>query len=208
MTNKRKNSNPVAKQVHPQLSFQQLLADATLAKFSGYINEQIQALAEKLTEYQATLQKQSTQDLMTRIVSLEEIVMQNIPTVTKEVLASQVATVEDRSEGLNQVSDGEVELNDRVRVEIKTKTTDQTDFQGSSRLRIDGVGSGSTLGKELEGSILGMKVGETKEVKFGKDGNLIASILLSRTSRAPKTESAVPPPPQTEGAANASANAG
>lgn len=176
------------KQTHPTRSFEQLVADATLAKFGGYINQEIQSQVQVLKQQHA----QNTSDLLTRIVALEEVLLENLPAVTKEVLANQIASVQDRNEGLVTITEGTVQLNDRVRIEVKTKTADQTEFQGSSRLLLDKVGSGQTLGKELESSILGMTTGETKEVKFGEDAALIASISLNRISRAPKTETTGP----------------
>jgi hypothetical protein len=60
---------------------------------------------------------------------------------------------------------------------------DQEDFQGTSRLKIYQTGSGQTLGPEMESAILGMSAGQTKEVSFGQDQQLLAKITINRVSR-------------------------
>lgn len=209
---KRKNKGQnQQKQVHPQKSFQELVAEATLAKFSGYIDDQIQGLG------QAVLQRlaQANENLKLRILCTEEIIMEMNPAITKESLAERVAAIQDRLEGFTQLSaEDSVKEGDRVRVELKTRTQDQKEYQGSSRLDILNVGAGNTLGKELEGAMLGMKAGETKEIQFGKDASLAASITLNRASRGNPPKKAVAPVPGSkddsdadEGAVNADPNA-
>lgn len=198
---KRKNKS--TGQVHPQQSFQELVAQATLAKLGGYIDDQVQGLAQALLQRQV----QANNNLMTRILCTEEIIMELNPSITKETLAERVASIQDRHEGYAAIAaDDVVAEGDRVRAELKTRTADQTEFQGSSRLQIDNVGSGSTLGKELEGAMLGMKAGEVKEVKFGKDESLVASITLNRASRAPKLAIAKEEEPSKEAAPEAAAD--
>lgn len=178
---KRKNVT----QLHPQQSFQNMVADATLSKLSGYIDQEVQRFGASLSQRTAT----TLDALFTRIISLEELLMKTNPAITKDVLAEQVATIEDRNEGLKSVdNDAVVELGDRVRIEIKTKTDDQTEFQGQSRLMIDNAGSGNTLGQELESVLVGMKAGETRENKFGKDQKMVASITINKISRAERQE--------------------
>lgn len=187
MSSKRKNSNPGQKQVHPQKSFQDYVAEATLSKLGGYIDNEIRGLGQALAQRQA----QSNNNLMTRIIAIEEILIEANPALTKEVLANRVAAIQDRSEGYEVVAaDDVVKEGDRVRVELKTRTADQKEFQGTSRLQIDNIGVGNTLGKELEGAMVGMKTGEVKEVLFGKDNSLVASISLNRASRRPVVEDA------------------
>ena len=191
---KRKNQENQPQ--HATQSFQQLVASATLAKFSGYIDQQIQGLSRALLQRQA----QAQEKLMVRIMSLEEIVMELNPAITKETLADRVATIQDRHEDFEAVSaEGVVELGDRIRLELSTRTADQTAFQGASRLQIDGAGTGQTVGAELESAMLGMKAGETKEVKFGKDESLLASITVNRVSRKPKVTQVVDSSQPVEG---------
>lgn len=219
--NKRKNSNPGQKQVHPQKTFADYVADATLQKFGGYIDSQIEQFGRALLQRQA----QANANLITRILCTEEILMELNPSITKESLAERVSVIIDRNDDFEAIAADDVsKAGDRIRVQLKTRTADQTEYQGSSRLQIDQLGSGNTLGKELEEAMLGLKVNETTEVKFGEDKSLAASITVNRVSRAkvveaPKKEAAAETKadeqnsapveaPKSEETANASVNAG
>ena len=175
--NKRKNKQS---QPHAQQSFQELVASATLSKFGGYIDARIQEVGNALAQRQL----QSLGRLVIRLTALEEILVETKElNVTKESLAERISAIEDRAEGLDEVP-GEVKLGDRVRITVKTRTAEQTEYQGSSRLQVDNIGSGATLGKELETAVLGLTKGEEREVSFGKDGAMKASIRLDRLSRS------------------------
>lgn len=211
---RRKNRNPGGTpQTHQTRSFEQLVADATLNKFGGYIDEQIEQAAQAIL----IRQQRAMTAVFTRIVSIEEILLETVPGLTKDQLAARVADVTDRNEGFTAVDEA-VSVGDRVRVEIKTKTADQAEYQGSSRMQIDQTGSGNTLGAELESALIGMKAGETREVMFGKDHSLQASLHVSKVSRQPvaaeeaapaeTTEAAPTEAPQAEEAADANSNAG
>lgn len=204
---KRKNKDPGReRQLHPQRSFDQMVADATLARLSGYIDSEMQQAAQAILGRQ----QQALGNIVTRLRALEEITIEKL-NESKESLAARVATIEDRVEGFEAAE--AVEAGDRVRLEIQTRTADQTEFQGSSRLMVDNAGSGQTIGKELEASLLGMKAGESKEVKFGKDESLVAKLSVNRISRQPKAPEApadaeAAPAEATQEAPNASADAG
>lgn len=167
---------------HATRSFEQMVADATSTRLKEYIQDQIRGLAQGLM----ARQQQGFANSALRTVAIEELLMDKLG-VTKDDLANKVAVVQDRSEGFDPV-DGAVELGDRTRLEIRTKTSEQTEYAGTSRLLVDNTGSGNTLGKELEAAVLGMKVGETREVLFGKDNSLQASITVQKVSRQPKPE--------------------
>ena len=206
---KRKNSDPGrVRQLHPTQSFSQMVGDATLAKLGGYIDQQINSLYEMVQQRQL----QTTQALFTRIVAIEELLLERFSDLTKDDLVTRVATIQDRNEGFEAVSDGVIEVGDRVRLEIKTKTADQTEFQGSSRFLVDNVGAGSTLGKELEATLIGMRTGEVKETKFGADETLVANVAINKISRklkvTPVTELASVAKVETAEDADVSVDAG
>lgn len=222
----KKNKSNGQKQVHPQKSFQELVAEATLSKFGQYIDDQVNALGQVVLQRQT----QTANRIMTRLICLEELAIELNPSITKDSLAERVSAIEDRHDGYESIGAEVVKEGDRVRIEIKTRTADQAEFQGSSRMMVDNIGAGFTLGKELEGAILGMKSGEVKDLKFGKDESLVASIALNRASRNPEKTAAleaakaaeqaakeataapeaelVPPTTETQETANASPNAG
>lgn len=183
---KRRNKDPGGqRQVHPTRSFEQLVADATLSKLGGYIDDEIHELGQSLL----IRQQQAMSNLLTRLVAVEEILTEKLG-MTKDDLSNRVAAVQDRFEGFNEVTDRAVETGDRVRLEIATRTADQSEYQGSSRLQIENAGSGQTLGSEIEGAVVGMKTGETKEITFGKDASLAAKITVNRISAKPKAAAA------------------
>lgn len=171
MSNNRKK-----KRVTPNKTFQDQVASATLGKFQGYIDQQIitvtQAVARELNQQLVALYERHT--------VLENIVTDKL-NITQEELALMVADFQDEKDGY--ISAPETNLckeSDRVRILIKTKTKDQDEFQGQSKMLIDNCGSGNTIGKELESGIIGMKVGDSKELPFG-DG-MVAFIELIKIS--------------------------
>lgn len=185
MGKKRKGKDPGrVRQLHPQQSFKQMVTDATLQKFQAYIDQQVQGVAGALAQQQT----KQFENIYLRQAVLEQIIEEQLG-ITKDELANRVAETQDKHEGLEPVT-GAVEEGDRVRLEVKTKTEDQDEFQGASRLLVDNVGSGNTLGPELEKPIVGMLAGETKEIKFGKDKSMLASVLVNKVSRRPEPEEA------------------
>ncbi len=185
MGKKRKNKDPgnKVKQLHPQQSFQQMTADAALARVRGYIDAQMQGVGQALIQRQA----QAQQSVFMRIIALEELLMEKFEGLTKDDLANRVADIQDKSEGFDLV-EGAVETGDRVRLEIQVKTEDQKEYQEASKFIVDNVGSNEVLGKELESAIIGMTAGETKEVLFGKDHSMGAILNVNKVSRKPKPE--------------------
>lgn len=207
--NKRKNKGAA----HPQQSFQQMVADATLNKFSYYIDSEIAQAIQSMRGVIA----QNIQNLTTRLRATEQILMELNPSITKEVLTNRIAAIQDETDGLASIGNEPVQRGDRVRIEVKTRTADQTEYQGSSRLQVENVGDGKSLGKELEEAIIGMVASEVKEVKFGKDDGIVASIELNSASRALEKLAATPdqtqevlsaPETNSQEDTNASTNAG
>lgn len=175
-------------QQHQQQSFGQMVSRAALAQMGPQIEQIVRAYVNQLGNQLAVQQASTLETLFARVVVLETIVMEKLGYSTED-LTKMVAAIEDEKEGLTLV-EGAAELGDVVRLEIATKTKDQTEFQGSSRLKISQTGTGQTIGTELENAILGLKAGETKEVNFGKDGAMTAKITIDRVSRGQKAEAA------------------
>lgn len=175
-------------QQHVQQSMGQMVSKAALSQMGPQIEQLVRAYVQQLGNQLAVQQASTLETLFARVVVLESIIMEKLG-YTSEDLTAKVAAIEDEKEGLELASD-EAKLGDVVRIEIKTKTKDQADYQGSSRLKIYQTGSGQTIGQELESAILGMKSGESKEVTFGKDGQMTASITVDRVSRSVAKEQA------------------
>lgn len=183
----KKKSAP-SKSQHIQESMGQMVSNAALNKLGPQIEQTIKAYIQQLGNQLAVQQASTLETLFARVVVLESIVMEKLGYAPDD-LTAKVAGIEDDKEGLDKIN-GPVELGDVVRLEIKTKTQDQPEFQGSSRLKIYQTGSGQTIGQELETAVVGMSPGETKEVTFGKDGLLTASIKIDRVSRKPEEQEA------------------
>ena len=177
-------------QNHVQQSMGQLVSKAALAQMGPaierFVRGQIQSLGSQLAMQQAS----TLETLFSRLTVLEAIMVEKLG-YTKESLAVKVSEMEDEKEGLTLVN-GPAEKGDVVRIEAKTRTSDQTEYQGSSRLKIPNIGSGENLGPELEGAVLGMVAGETKTLEFGKDKQMVAEITVNRVSRGPKVEATAP----------------
>jgi hypothetical protein len=187
-------------QNHLQQSMGNMVSRAALVQMGPDIEKIVRHHVNHLGNQLAVQQASTLETLFSRVVVLESIVMEKLG-YTSEDLTRLVSNKEDEAEGLARV-DGAAEAGDVVRLEIRTKTKDQAVYQGSSRLKINQIGSGQTIGPELESAVLGMKAGETKEVEFGTDKAMTAEIKIDRISRAEKSQAA------TQGDENASQSEG
>lgn len=169
-----------------QQSMGQMVSRAALAQLGPEIQNMVLFYTKQYANQIAVQQASTLETLFARVVVLETIVMEKLGYTTED-LTNLVAKIEDEKEGLTLV-DGPAEANDVTRVEISTKTADQSEFQGSSRLKVPQIGSGKSLGPEIEAAIIGMKAGETKEITIGENKDVVAKIVLDRVSRPQKQE--------------------
>lgn len=181
MNHKKKNQN----NKHQGVSFENMVSKAALAQLGPEIAAMINQMGKNIGSSLAKQSANTFEQLYKRVRSLEELLMEKLG-VTAEELAGRIADMEDRAEGL--VSVKTTESGDLVRLEIKTKTKADTEYQGASKLQIRNVGSGAHIGIEVESQILGMSTGETKEIEFGENKEMQASIYVERVSRKPKVE--------------------
>jgi len=179
---------------HASQSFGQMVSKAALTQMLPQIEQMVNNLGRRLAAQQA----RTYEMLFSRIVVLEKIMMEKYG-ITEENLAERFADVEDERDGL--VKADEVTEGDLVRLEISTKVNTQKDFQGTTKLKVPNIGKGEQLGEELEKAALGMKVGETKEVKFGEKQELTAKLFVQRISRPVQAEEETPTETTTEAAA-------
>ena len=166
-----------AAQQHQQKSFNKLVGEASLEKVKPFVQAQVQQLGMEMQ--QALMQ--TVASLVNRLVVLEELAVEKSG-VSMEELINRVADLEDKQTNYEKVE--EVIEGDLVRLKIATKMEDQEDFQGESALAITGCGKDPlTLGPELEPQLIGMQVGDMKQIAFGKDKKMIAKIEVQRVSR-------------------------
>lgn len=183
MGKKKGNAGP---QNHLQQSMGQMVSKAALAQMGPAIDATVRQYVQNLGNQLAQQQASTLETLFSRVVVMERLLMEKFG-ITADDLATKVADLEDEKEGLESVS--AVESGDVVRMVIKTKTKDQTEFQGESRLKLYGAGTGKTIGEELESALIGMATGDVKHVEFGKDKALVAEMTINRVSRPVKEES-------------------
>ncbi len=184
MPKKRKDRSQ-KKHGQQQQSFQDYMLGQTMKRFQSYIDQQVQATGQMIAQQQ----KETMNMFFTRLVILEELLIEKHDDVTKERLASLVAEHQDKAEGFEEVE--EVESGDRVRLELKYKKKDdeKAEWSNTSRMLVENAGSNATLGEDLEQPLLGMKAGESKEVEFGNEKNIqVAVLTINRVSRKPKPE--------------------
>lgn len=172
----KKRTNPGSQQ-HASASFGQMVSRAALTQLKPDIAQMINQLGQQLA-----MQTAQTMEMhFSRIVVLETILMEKYG-YTKEDLGLKFSDVEDQRAGREATTDGVTEK-DLVRFSIQTRTKEQKDFQGISKMKMYNTGSGNTLGTDLEAQVLGMKAGETKETEFGENNELVAKIFVDRVSR-------------------------
>lgn len=167
-----------------QASFSQMLQQQSLNKVKPYLDQQIAEVARILS---ANLNN-NLEEIYIRVVALEKILMNKF-NVEESLIIETVADIQDEKDGLKKSLEAAKEQ-DTVRIEVSTKAKDQAEFQGTSKLVVSRLGSGQTLGKALEGHILGMKSDETKEVNFGQNDEMVAKITVNRVSSPLKKQEA------------------
>lgn len=172
-------------QAHLQQSVGSLVSKAALSQMGPQIEQMVRHYVQNLGNQLAVQQASTLETLFARVVVLESIIMEKLG-YSSDDLTNKVATLEDEKEGLQSADT--VETNDVVRLEISTKKKEQTEYQGTSRMKVYNTGAGQNLGLELEGALIGMKAGETKEVAFAEEGKMIAKLTVNRVSRPVKTE--------------------
>jgi hypothetical protein len=195
----RKEKRRLMKSPSRNTSFEELVSNATTARYKGLIKQEIDQLGQELAGQQAdTLTK-----IYTRLVVLEKIVIEKLG-VTQEDMASRIADAEDAPYGLQVVDTAE--KGDRVRVQFAGKPATDAEYTKTSNTMINNIGSGGTFGKEIEDAIVGMKTDETKEITVGEAEKAFnVKITVNRISRQPKP--ATPELPKEETSADASPNA-
>jgi hypothetical protein len=173
-----------SRQQHVQQSMAQMVSTAALARMAPSIQGFVEQMVRQLGSQLATQQASTLETLFSRVVVLETIVIEKLG-LTKEDLAMKVSELEDSKEGMTLV-EGPIELDDLVRLQVKTKAADQKEYQGESHLKLYKAGSGQTIGEELEQALIGMKAGETKTVEFGEKKDMVAEFTINRVSRSSK----------------------
>lgn len=173
------------KQQHAAQSFGNMVNKAAVAQLLPQINQIINGNMQQLAQ-RLVIQQVNTFNMLTlRIVALEKLLIEKT-LLTQDDLIAKVTDLEDEQEGLTVVED--LQAGDTARIGVRVKQPNETDFsKNNSKLKVSNVGTGNTLGKEIEDKILGMKLGEVRQVEASKEGAVV-EITLNRSSRPAKQE--------------------
>lgn len=160
----------------PKQSFEQMVSEASLSKLKPFIRQEVLTVSKNLVQEQMG----NFQVIFERLTALEKLVMEKTG-VSDEEYVERVTDIQDEFAQVKKLSRA-AKAGDTLRVEVSTKKKDQEEFQGTSRMMIVNLGAGSSIGKELEASLVGLKSGEEKLIEFGQDNSLVAKIIVNRVS--------------------------
>jgi hypothetical protein len=137
--------------------------------------------------------------MQTRQLAFERILQKNCPWFNEEVLALEVAAVEDDAQGLVSVED-EVKEGDKVRLDFQMKSSDATEWTPVSKLavvqvNVKGPNGAFQTHEVLEKSLLGLKIAEEKELLIPEAAeenkepeNTRVKVVVRKICRKPLTE--------------------
>ncbi len=177
-------------------SFDQLVSDTTLNRLKPYIQQLVAESSQQVVQsiYQAMMSERAM--MQTRQLAFESLLKKNVPWFNDDVLAMEVARVEDESAGVVEVQDG-ARPGDKVRLEFEAKQEGQTEFTAPQKLAIHSLLTANPQGQVQTGSepfeqgILDLKAGETREfllpeaVEEGKEPeHTRIRVTIKRVSRA------------------------
>jgi hypothetical protein len=191
------------KRPNQNLSFDQLVGDATVARLKPYIQQLVGQASQMMVQqvFQAMMSERSM--MQTRQLAFESLLKKHCPWFSDDVLAMEVAEVEDKAEGAEVVEDG-AQVGDKVRLEFQAKYLDQGEWSQVNKLAIHSLntkgpqGQVQTGSEALEAGLVGMKAGETREFLLpeipeeGKEPeNTRIRVTVKRVSRRPEPQAPV-----------------
>lgn len=177
MTN-RKTKRKKVRTPKPTRSFDQMVADATVAKFGPFVAEQVARFGNEWAARQA----EAIKTLHIRYNVLEDIVSELTPGATEELFVERYVAGEDAFDGFEPKPEGPVEVNNRIRFELQHQKVGDVEFTPIKHFVVTWVGSGKTFGKIIEDALVGMSVGEEKQFTV-EDGTKVR-LKVNRISRA------------------------
>ena len=159
------------------------LVEAANQVVKPFVEQKVAQLGMQLHQEQT----QTLRAIYTRLTTLEGLIQDKFD-IDDEALAELVADTEDRGQNLFK-QDGEAKEGDTLRITVSTKMDDQEEFQGESKLLVDSLGIAPfTIGPELEPQLIGLKMGQVVELKFGEDNKMVAQVTINRISRRPEVK--------------------
>ena len=176
---KKKDLRVKKQALKPTRSYEQLIAEENRKALEPFIQGTIQNYFGVMKQ---SLEK-NLDSMYLRIMALEKIAMKEFG-LTQGDLSNKVSDLEDELSGVESVTDA-VKKGDLVRLNISTKKlTDKEFSKASDHMMIDVGNPPFAIAKEVEESVIGMKVGETKSTSFGeKEKKVVTKLTIDRISR-------------------------
>lgn len=189
---------------HQTRSFDQLVGKANQEALKPFIMQQLNFLGMQLRQ-------QMIQDLSSvqmRIMALEKFAIEKLG-ITEDDLAVKVAELEDEATGHILSEEGAI-AGDILRATINVKTESQEEFGPDQRMQIDRLAQEPfTVTEDFEKQLVGIKVGETREVQMD-EGKTLVKVKADRVStlkNKPEPVAEAPAEEQVQGEEDASQDA-
>lgn len=180
------------KKAHQTQSFEQLVAKASLERLKPFIQQQVQLQGHVITQKVARIVLDPISQLQTRQMALEQVLEEALGASLSgltDKIANKICVLEDNALGLHTVE--EAAEGDTVRLSVESKEEGKEVFTHKTKLRIERLLVKNAEDRvqtfqELEESVVGTKVGESKELVLRAEENAPATVVrytLERASR-------------------------
>jgi hypothetical protein len=168
---------------HPTNSFANLVAQTANKQAKDHLEPFIQATVIKNVAQAAGIVegnlKRFLANALTRLAVLEKIAISK-GLISEEEISEGILNQEDESWGYAKTSEAASEKS-LVRLVVRKKGKDQTEFALPYNLLVPSVGQGaSELSKEVETALVGLAVGDKKEIQ---DGDTTLEVTVTRVSK-------------------------
>ncbi len=174
-------------QKHATQSFGNMVSKSALMQLAPQIEQMIMMQTEHGYNQISAKISPAIEVLYRRVLELEKIIIEG-GMVTRDDLAARLADSEDLSKGLAK-SNFAVKDGDTVRLTLSIKQAGTDTYKPESRMLVDNIGSGKSLGQEVEAQVLGMNSGDTKEFDIGAENNRSTiKVVVNRVSSLVKTK--------------------
>lgn len=175
---KAKNSKTGSPQKHPQVSFRELLIQATRIAVTDDIQQSAVMIERKIN---ANL-KHTLEAFLLKSAVIEQVLMERLG-ITEAELQDRLLNEEDRIEGYFVTETLGATPGNFVRLEVTGVSEDEAK-EGIQRIKIKSLlANPPELNNDFEAAILGMKAGDTRRVKIIiQDKERVYDVLMKRVS--------------------------
>lgn len=181
--NKKANRKGKIGQPHAQQSYASLVSKATRDLLKPFINQQIQEFGN--STFKMFFQK--IEPFLTKVGAFESLLISRLG-ITATDIEVAVAEMEDKATGY-VISTEPAKAGDLIRVTYTVKEKDSEEWGSNEKMLIKHLDVEPRLFfEEVEAGMIGMKIGETKEIIVTEHADLTAKITIDRISLIPEVE--------------------